>query len=266
MKTRIITAIVALAVVIPLILTGGIAYNIGVYIIAILGLKEFLDIKSSKKPLPIFVQVIAYIFMSLIMLSDLNMISMKFSLDYRILTSMFMAFLVPVIFYHKRETYSVNDAFYLIGGLLFLGMSLSLLILIRNKDLNLLIFLLLIPMFTDIFAYFGGFFVGKHKLLEEISPKKTIEGMVIGSIMGVFIGALFYHTVINPEFSKISLLLICTFLSILGQFGDLVFSAIKRYFGKKDFSNILPGHGGILDRLDSVIFVLLGFMFFMAIM
>ena len=58
------------------------------------------------------------------------------------------------------------------------------------------------------------------------------------------------------------IILMTLFLSILGQFGDLVFSSIKRYFGKKDFSNIMPGHGGILDRFDSIIFVLLGFMFF----
>ena len=61
------------------------------------------------------------------------------------------------------------------------------------------------------------------------------------------------------------IILMTMFLSILGQFGDLFFSAIKRYYGKKDFSNIMPGHGGILDRLDSIIFVILGFMFFITI-
>ena len=84
--------------------------------------------------------------------------------------------------------------------------------------------------------------------------------------MGVFIGAMFHHTVIDPMFPKIEILIICAFLSLLGQYGDLVFSAIKRYFGKKDFSNLIPGHGGILDRLDSIIFVLLGFMFFITIL
>ena len=185
-----------------------------------------------------------------------------FTLDYRVLSALFMAFLIPTVFYHERSKYSINDAFYLIGGLLFLGISMSLLILVRSVSLNLLIFLLLIPMSTDIFAYITGMFIGKHKLLEEISPKKTIEGMIGGTIMGVFIGAMFHHTVIDPTFSKIEILAICTFLSLLGQYGDLVFSAIKRYFGKKDFSNLIPGHGGILDRLDSIIFVLLGFMFF----
>ena len=266
MKIRVISAIVALAIVIPLILTGGMAYNVGVYIISMLALKEFLDIKIVKKQLPIFIQLIAYIFMTLIMLVDENISSSVFSLDYRILSALFMAFLIPTVLYHEREKYSVNDAFYLIGGIVFLSISMSLLILVRNVSLNLLIFLLLIPMITDTFAYITGCLIGKHKLLEKISPKKTIEGMIGGTIMGVFISAMFYHTVIDPEFSKISLLMICTFLSVLGKYGDLVFSAIKRYFGKKDFSNLMPGHGGILDRLDSIIFVLLGFMFFINIL
>ncbi len=265
MKKRIISAIIALAIVIPLIVVGGVAFNIGVYIISLVALKELLDTKASKKQIPIFIQLIAYIFMTIILISNSKDISNVFTLDYRILAALFMAFLIPTVFYHERSKYSINDAFFLIGSLLFLGISMSLLILVRSINLNLLIFLLLIPMATDIFAYVTGMLIGKHKLLEEISPKKTIEGMVGGTLMGVFIGAMFHHTVIDPTFSKIEILLICTFLSLLGQYGDLVFSAIKRYFGKKDFSNLMPGHGGILDRLDSIIFVLLGFMFFINI-
>ncbi len=266
MKKRIISALIALAIVVPLIIAGGTPFNIGVYIISIIGLKEFLDIKATKKTLPIFIQLIAYIFMTLILLVDVKTTSVMFTLDYRILSALFMTFLIPTVFYHERSKYSTNDAFYMIGGLLFLSISMSLLILIRNRGLNLLIFLLLIPMITDIFAYIAGSLIGKNKLLEEISPKKTVEGMIVGTLMGVFISAMFYHTVIDVNFSKVTLLSICTFLSILGQLGDLVFSAIKRYYGKKDFSNLMPGHGGILDRLDSIIFVILGFMFFIGFM
>ena len=265
MKTRIISAIIALAIIIPLIYYGGTAFNLGVYIISLLALKEFLDTKSTKKQIPIFIQLIAYIFITILISFNSKDLSGVFTLDYRILSALFMAFLIPTVFYHERSKYSINDAFYLIGGLLFLGIYMSLLILIRSIDINLLIFLLIIPMATDIFAYITGMLIGKHPLLAEISPKKTVEGMIGGTIMGVFIGAMFHHTVIDPNFSKIELLAICTFLSLLGQYGDLVFSAIKRYFGKKDFSNLIPGHGGILDRLDSIIFVLLGFMFFITI-
>lgn len=262
MKKRVISAIVALAIVIPLIIKGGVYFNVGVYIISMIALKEFLDIKSTKKKVPIFIQLIAYIFMTLIVLVDVKMKSMLFTLDYRILSALFISFLLPIIFYHDKKQYSVPDAFYLIGSVLFLGISMSLLILIRNISLNLLIFLILITTITDTFAYISGMLIGKNKLLESVSPKKTIEGLVIGTLMGAFVSSMFYHTVIDPEFCKIYLVFICMFLSLIGQLGDLVFSSIKRYYGKKDFSNIMPGHGGILDRLDSIIFVVLSFMFF----
>ena len=70
---------------------------------------------------------------------------------------------------------------------------------------------------------------------------------------------MFYFTVINSNVDVIVLVACTTFLSLIGQAGDLVFSSIKRYFDKKDFSNLIPGHGGVCDRLDSIIFVLLGF-------
>ena len=108
--------------------------------------------------------------------------------------------------------------------------------------------------------------IGKHKLLSEISPKKTVEGLIGGTIMGVFVSSMFFYTCITSNISILLLIIICTFLSLLGQFGDLIFSAVKRYFGIKDFSNIMPGHGGVLDRLDSIIFVLLGFTFFINIL
>ena len=79
--------------------------------------------------------------------------------------------------------------------------------------------------------------------------------------MGVFVSTVFFNTVIDPTLYIDRVIIMSTFLSILGQLGDLVFSAIKRYFGCKDFSNIMPGHGGVLDRLDSIIFVMLGYMF-----
>ena len=89
--------------------------------------------------------------------------------------------------------------------------------------------------------------------------------MVGGTVFGVFIATVYYHVVIDSLLPIYIVILMTLFLSILGQLGDLVFSAIKRYFGKKDFSNIMPGHGGVLDRLDSIIFVMLGFMFFISI-
>ena len=83
---------------------------------------------------------------------------------------------------------------------------------------------------------------------------------------GTVFGTIFFNTVIDPGVSIVVVILVTLCLSIIGQLGDLVFSAIKRHYGEKDFSNLIPGHGGILDRLDSIIFVLLGFMFIWTIL
>ena len=263
MKKRIISAIIALAVCIPVLILGGIVFNIVVYLLSIIGLYEFMKVKNEKKEIPSFIKFISYILISLIMLFNSSNTQLAFTLDYRILSGLFAMYLIPTVLYHDKKKYSVNDAFYMIGGVLFLSISLSLLIVIREESLNLLIYLFLISIMTDTYAYITGILIGKHKMIEEISPNKTWEGMVGGTVFGVFIAVLFYCNTINLQVPLYGLILITIFLSLLGQFGDLVFSAIKRYFGKKDFSNIMPGHGGILDRLDSIIFVMLGFIFFM---
>ena len=84
--------------------------------------------------------------------------------------------------------------------------------------------------------------------------------------MGTFVASAFYMTVINPNYSLVVIVLITALLSIIGQIGDLVFSAIKRYYDKKDFSDLIPGHGGILDRFDSLVFVTLAFIVIMSIL
>ena len=112
---------------------------------------------------------------------------------------------------------------------------------------------------TDTFALFTGMFIGKNKLAPSISPKKTIEGFIGGALMGTFIATAFYVTVINQSMPLVLIIFVTLLLSCVGQLGDLVFSFVKREYGKKDFSNLIPGHGGILDRFDSLIFVVLAF-------
>ena len=261
MTKRFISAIIALVVFIPILLQGGQIFDLAVYIISLLALKEFLDVKCLKKKIPSFIQFISYLFLTLLILfNSMNQVTV-FSIDLRIIASLFLTLLVPTVLYHDQQKYSIQDAFYLIGGILFLSISISLFILIRNKGTSLLIYLFLITIMTDTYAYITGILIGKHTLLESISPNKTWEGLIVGTCFGVIIASMFYHYVIAPDMAWYWILTITFFLCLIGQFGDLVFSAIKRYFGKKDFSNIMPGHGGVLDRLDSIIFVLLGYMF-----
>ncbi|MCQ2799049.1 MAG: phosphatidate cytidylyltransferase [Bacilli bacterium] len=117
---------------------------------------------------------------------------------------------------------------------------------------------------NDIFAYFGGIFFGKHKLNERVSPKKTWEGFAIGAIitaallMGFGFGMAALGHPILPFFTMENWFWIVIFsfvVPIVADLGDLAFSLIKRHYGIKDFGNILKGHGGVLDRFDSVIFV-----------
>ena len=265
MKKRILSAIVVLAICIPILIKGGLIFSLLVYLLSLLSVRELLNVKATKKEIPAFIRFISYIVMSLIVLYNTTNVDLVLSIDYRVIAGLFISFLIPTVLYHDREIYSVNDAFFLIGSLFFLGTSFSLINIIRNIDINLLVYLFLITIFTDTFAYTVGSLIGRHKLLESVSPKKTLEGMFAGSIMATFVATVFYNTVIDSELSLITLILITLFLSMLAQFGDLVFSAIKRYFKTKDFSNIMPGHGGVLDRLDSIIFVVLGFMFFIKI-
>lgn len=113
---------------------------------------------------------------------------------------------------------------------------------------------------NDTFAYLVGKSIGKHKLFERVSPKKTIEGFIGGALFAVFAGFLISKLYIQPkpEFSNTSILIwtiIALIVSIFGTIGDLIESKFKRIAGIKDSGSIMPGHGGILDRLDSVIFV-----------
>lgn len=265
MKQRTISAIVALLIFVPIFVKGGTIYNVAIYILSILALKEFLDIKQTKKEIPSFISFISYMALSLFVLSNITNTEIIFTLDYRIIAGILLMFTIPTVLYHDRSLYSVVDAFYLIGGIFFLGISFSLMILIRNIGFDIIAYLFLVTIITDTYAYLVGSLIGRNKLLEQISPKKTWEGTIGGTIFGVLVGTCFYTTIIDPKLPIYVVILMTLFLSILGQFGDLVFSSIKRYYGKKDFSNIMPGHGGILDRLDSIIFVILGFMFFITI-
>jgi len=109
---------------------------------------------------------------------------------------------------------------------------------------------------TDTLAYFTGRFLGKHKLCEKISPKKTIEGSIggtLGAVAGFLIFAFSMSSAFKIQFNIPSLLILAFTSSILSQIGDLFASSIKRENGIKDFGNIMPGHGGVLDRFDSLL-------------
>lgn len=266
MKQRLISATIALAIFIPIFIIGGFTFNVAFYVLTLLGLEEFMKVKEKEKKFPDFIRLVAYIIITILYFGCTLNSNLDFSFDYRMIAGLFLTLLLPVVLYHNEKVYNVQDAFYLLGGVLFLGFSMSLFYMYRLKSLKLIIFLFLITIITDSFAYFAGRLIGKNKLLEVISPKKTWEGTIIGSLVGTFVCSVYYLTIINNDAKIFQVSLIILFLTLIGQFGDLFFSAIKRKYNVKDFSNIMPGHGGVLDRLDSIIFVMLTFTFFLNIL
>ena len=114
---------------------------------------------------------------------------------------------------------------------------------------------------ADTGAYFVGKIFGRHKLCPDVSPKKTIEGALGGTFFGTFIGVIYFITFVKTDSNLLSVCLISLFLSVMAQFGDLFFSSVKRKYGVKDYGNIMPGHGGVLDRVDSLLFAILAFTF-----
>ena len=261
MKTRIISAIIAALIVIPLVYFGGFPYRIAVGIVAAIGYTEFLMAYEKKKKLPDLIKIISYI--GLYTMFIINVLNKGvFDINYKTIIFMLLIFLIPIILYHDDKKYNTTDALYLIGGTLLLGLAFSILYTIRESGIETILYLVIITISADTFAYFTGVLFGKHKMIPSISPNKTWEGAIGGIIFSVTLASIYYVTYLNPDKNLISVILMTLLLTVISIFGDLIFSAMKRHVNIKDFGNIMPGHGGILDRIDSLILVLLTYMLF----
>lgn len=257
MKVRIISGLVAALIIAPLIILGGYPYIIGVSILSILAYKEITDLKISHQRYPNGVKILGLIGLLAIILNDIGILSFELEIPLQTVLLTFLMLIIPTIFY-KDNKYTTLDAFYLFAIVIFLGLAFKSLLFLRMENIYLLLYVILIPMFTDMAALSGGMHLGKHKLCPSISPKKTWEGAIVGLIFGSVGGIIVYSCLVKSFSFKIVILSIL--LSIVGQMGDLIMSKVKRENDIKDFSNIMPGHGGILDRLDSIIFVTLTYM------
>ena len=266
MKARIISAAVMLAIFIPCLILGGIAFKVLVAIIALFASYELVHIREQRKVFPLFIKIMTYVITVLIALNGTNNGNvLNFSFDYRYITFILFVYLFSMVLINDRKKYNINDAFYLSASCLLIGVTFNLILQLRNYSIYYVIYLFLITTMTDMFAMEVGKRIGKTKMAPLISPKKTYEGSIGGVIMGTFIPSIFYMQVIGTT-NPILVVGITMLLSIVAQLGDLSFSSIKRYYEKKDFSDLIPGHGGILDRLDSIIFVTLIFVILLSFM
>ncbi len=163
--------------------------------------------------------------------------------------------LVTLVFIRQKEGAFVHWA-WMLGGILYVGWLLGLLVGLRLDAGRDWVFLALFATFgSDTAAYFVGKALGRHKLAPQISPGKTWEGAVAGVLGGIIIGLLFtLDTPLQLPLAYWQAVLLGGLISIFGQLGDLAESLLKRNTGVKDSGGLMPGHGGMLDRMDSVVF------------
>ncbi|RXI97975.1 phosphatidate cytidylyltransferase [Anaerobacillus alkaliphilus] len=255
MKQRIITGIIAGIIFILLILMGNLPFTLAIMAIATIGLFELLKMKDIKiLSITGFVSVL--LLWSILIPNEWITQSLHTYLVRTELVTGFILLLLALTVLTKNSITFDQVGFIIISSL-YVGLGFHFMIETRALEHGLAIFffILLSIWSTDTGAYFTGRSFGKRKLWPEISPKKTIEGSLGGVICALIVG-LSYNYFVPVADSLITVSIMIIVISIVGQLGDLVESALKRHYGVKDSGTLLPGHGGILDRFDSLIFVM----------
>lgn len=249
MKQRILTAALALIILTPIIIFGGLPFIMGVYVFAIIGLYELMRMYSHDKG-------IQYVLVSILFLCMwMYPGKLPFEINSNDIFLVFLIILLALTVLAKNK-FNFDDAGFVMIATAYIGISFQALIDTRMAGLDYLLFILFIIWATDSGAYFVGKYFGKRKLWPEISPNKTIGGALGGILLALVTGSIFQ--LVSPlDYSFVSIVGITVLISVVGQIGDLVASAMKRHYQVKDSGKIFPGHGGILDRLDSLLFVLL---------
>jgi phosphatidate cytidylyltransferase len=248
------------------LLLVAITYNTATFIalfgvFLIITVFEYCKLVHINYILPILISIVCYGLVSYITLTKIPL-SRNFEIWFLAITILISINLIFFLFNFKQTKIALSTKFlYLFGYIIFPIIIISK-IPFGPKGYNpkIIISIFILIWTNDTFAYIVGKSIGKHKLLEVISPKKTIEGFVGGvvfaGIAGYFISKFYFNP--NPKYLEKSIYIwtiTAVIVGIFGTIGDLIESKFKRMANVKDSGKIMPGHGGILDRLDSVIFV-----------
>lgn len=267
MVKRTITAVVALCVFVPiLIFSGTWAFPIAMGICSIVGVWEMIRCIGQKKN---FFLIIPLCAASMFMPIFMRYVTLNMNKDIGIFLKAAVVLAIAVSLYvftvavFGNKTLNIADAGLLLAVFLYVSSAFTATVYIRDYVHNgeyLFYLPFLIGWVTDTFAYFTGRLFGKHKLIPSVSPKKTVEGAIGGTLFGA-IAMVLYAFLINRFFDPadiikpnyLALAIVGIIIPIVGQIGDLIMSVIKRHYNIKDYGNFFPGHGGMLDRFDSAI-------------
>jgi len=252
---RILFGTLAVCFVVLMFWIGGWFFNLALAIISLAGTREVYNAFSCKGVKP--QKAVGY---GIVALFYLQHFIFSGSYDFIfILTAITLSISLPVWNIAVKPV----DMAITVMGVFYPGIILIAADYMKNTAFIHPYYLLIMTLFatyaTDTFAFFAGSLFGKHKLCPEISPKKTVEGSIggiLGSVILVLVVGIILNRVYNTNVSLIHFIVIGLLGGVFSQIGDLTASAIKRFCGIKDFGNILPGHGGIVDRIDSLLFVL----------
>ncbi len=253
---RIITAVIGAPVVMTLVYLGGLFFATLVWLLALLGIREYIKLF---RPASRFYVYYGYAGVTALLFS---MFTGNLLLIFGVVTALFLGSSLSLLFnFDELPVAEITNMFW---GVMYVGM-LGFLVMIREIDeimgmewggMAMTVFIFMVTWFNDSFAYFVGRQWGTKKLFPVISPNKSLQGYVGGLVFSI-IGGLLLSVPIQEAFPYpvgITIVLIIMIV-IIGQLGDLLESAIKRKLETKDSGGLLPGHGGILDRFDSIISV-----------
>ena len=246
MKARILSAIIMLAICIPPLIMGGVLIKFLAAFVVLAASYEFLSVRNSKINKLLFVSMIIFILL------------MTIFVEYQLTLILIYAILLYLyaIIFENILLEDISSVFMMSIIIAYAAHSVLTIYSWDNGYLSML-FILVAAFGCDIMALFTGMAIGKHKLNPRVSPKKTIEGAIGGWFFGALFSYVFAYFFIKTDLNFY--LIAAVILPIIAQIGDLSFSLIKRNYKVKDFGNIIPGHGGILDRGDSLIFCLVFF-------
>lgn len=253
MLVRIISAAVAIPLLLLFIVLGGLPLEIAALIITLIGIYELYKAVSGEIK---FVHIVGFlldiIYFAFVIITDNAEI---FNVVFIIAVLLIMTVLVV---FHKANT--IHDGAITLLGFFYVGVMLSLICRIRDFSILFAWLPFIFAFASDTGAYFIGSAIGKHKLTPELSPHKSVEGAVGGVVTTAVLSAVYAFVCyrfygLSPEYIWI-LAIAGAVGSVFGQFGDLAASSIKRQVGIKDYGKLMPGHGGVMDRFDSVLFTM----------